>query len=548
MKHQDIRKILAERIDAVLSDASTPLPFRPYQRTTTERWGRWLEDLGGTKRAHVVHATGLGKTVVFGNWLRHGPDVRALILVPTLPLVVQTTRMISRLIGKPVGHLSSLDTITHADEKTIAAIRGCRSQSVVVATNATFKRKTHAILKEFNPHWIIVDECHWGLTPKFQTALAAFPDAVINAFTATDAFLGKAAKPGYAPVERENGQTLYGSPYRMASAHFGEELDRRTVQWGVQNGWLAPLAWGRIHLDISLDAVPLRETEYGLDYDQSALSRAMQSGWVEICRGVERMFQQNGFADRQTFSVCPSMESADILAETLWQSGSAAAYAYTGETEDRASSILMDGFAERDIGHLASVFRLREGWDAPVAEVGFILRPMQSTLFLEQTVGRLLRPLPNGSPKVALAVDIEFGGGQTRPLGIPDVFATPGSRLFEGDFLLPPPGVHEPVSPYALIGLGRERITVEKFQLDRYADTDGILSDEQGEWALPETLQGRFQLKDEQAVWTVIVRGPIHVRRVAGRRRNGRRAEFFLLSDFAASLQQHGQDDVQERS
>lgn len=536
--YQYNRAALAERVLAALTASDTPQSLRAYQRETLETSLAWLKETKGTSRAYVEHATGLGKTVTFSTWIRYCPGLRILVIVPTLRLVVQTTRALAAQVGGVVGHLSSLQEIRDVAGNVIAT-KGFANHAVVVVTNDTFKQRSLTIAKHYRPHLIVYDECHWGLTTRAQYALKNFPDSIIVGFTGTPDFLGAIMREGYKQRKLDNGQVLYAPPKRMTATHFETCLDKRSMRWGIQNRWLAPLAWMRLQVDASLDGIPLREQAFGLDYDATRLQELMNGEWPKICASIIELYAraERGLAQRFVSSICPGVMHAHVLAESLNASGISAFPVANGVQSDHQTTIL-DAFNDGHVSHLSSVFMLREGWDAPVADVACMLRPLQSILFYQQCVGRIARLLPDGRQKIGLVVDLEFQNTRHKPISAPLLFAQPGEVVAEGDYLiLPPEDAGYPPSPYLPSEEARVLVQTPMSELEYVAGEDGMFTDADGEqWARDETLARLFQIDHQQKFWRIVARGPVRIPRKKARTHKGRREEFFHLASFRESI------------
>ena len=423
MTHLENRSALAQRAEKLLSSLAELVPTpRPYQIEEWQALVAWLKEPNGTKRGYVSQATGLGKTYLFASLLRFCAGLRALIVVPTKALLQQTAEKIVASTGGLIGHISSIPRVIDRNDEVIA-IRGHEHSDIVITTEASFKLYTETLAKDFVPSLILWDECHRAYTSDLQNGLGQFPEAVIIGFSATPDYLGSAAKNGYVPVEMENGLTLYGDPDRFARTHFQTMLAERTVRWGIESGWLAPFAWGRIEFDASLEGVPLSEGEFGLDYNASSLQNLMAKHWSVMCETIRRLYANSHYEllRRQSFAICPGVEQAQQLAETINGLGIAAA-CITGDNPDAERTAILKAYDHRDIQFISSVMVLREGWDAPSAEVGLMLRVTKSRVAYIQGMGRLLRIDPNGAHKVALVLDAHFQSGKFAPLSAPIIF------------------------------------------------------------------------------------------------------------------------------
>lgn len=439
MDHIDVRHTFANGIRGLLENVFS-LPFlpRPYQVESLESVVRWLEDPKGTPRGYISHATGLGKTYLFASMVTAVPDLRVLIVVPTKVLLVQTARVIARYTRGMLGHLSSMSNITDSAGEEVIAVRGMDSSAIVLTTDASFNKHAEKIRETFEPQVILRDECHWGYAEKALTGLESFSEAVIIGFSATPDFLTNSMIGGYTPVRLDNGQVLYGSRDKFADTHFQTCLDRRGLRWGIENGWLAPMAWGRIEFDVSFNDIPVVEGINGPDFDEGKLHQMMQEHWSVMCETIRRLYQNPDYdlPNRQAYAVCPTIKEAEELAEAISSLGISAA-CITSHTPDAARDVILEAYRNNEIRLITSVMVLREGWDAPNAEVCLMLRPTKSRVLYEQIIGRALRLVDDGrTHKVALILDAHFQGENFSPLSAPSLYAKPGDEVKMNDILI----------------------------------------------------------------------------------------------------------------
>ena len=538
--HSDNRKRLIEAASAVLEDSGLPMSLRPYQREAMESLRAFLEDRSGSRRGYLSHATGLGKTVWFSALVRNCVGMRTLIIVPSKILVEQTVRKLVQFTGGMLGHLSSLKKI-YSDDGNVVAIRGYDQTNVLVATDESFIRHASPLAVEFDPHLIIWDECHWAYIKQAQIALSMFPEAVVLGMSATPDFLTNSARGGYVPVKMDNGITLYAPPERIARAHFHTCIDERSVIWGIDSGWLAPLAWAQVQFEKSLDRIPLVQTDAGLDYDPVSLARLMEESWPALIDTVCMLYQDESIdlASHQVFAVCPSVKTAQQLADAIAAMGIPAA-AISGETPDRDRNIMLRAFNQGEFNFFSSVMVLREGWDTSNADVCLMLKPSRSRVFYMQSLGRVLRLRTDGGYKVALVVDIKQRDPRMSPLSAPMLFAPPGSEIQERGILRGTrrefsgrhPNESDGISPFLPSGAQPKLVIVERAEIEYWAGEDGTFTQDGEVWGTPTSLALRLPVSSptirkraEKGVETG------DVRQRPARDGRGKIAHFYALSD-----------------
>jgi superfamily II DNA or RNA helicase/transcriptional regulator with XRE-family HTH domain len=475
MNHSENRLEIAKRLAALVA-MTVPLPkqLRPYQVETIAAMIRWLEDPKGSRRAYVSHATGLGKTTIFASMITACAGLRILVVVPSKILIEQTARELYTFTRGMIGHVSSLKNIEDENGEIIS-IKGHELFDVVLITDASMAKHGFRLAKEFDPHLVIRDECHWTYAEKRQKTMDFFPESVTIGFSATPDYLTNQARNNFVPVTLDNGQVLYAPEDRLARNHYGTCLDERTVRWGIEEGFLAPLAWGHVEFDFSLDGLRTAQGKDGPDYKEEDLLALLSQKWQFMQETVVELYKsgQYGLAQRQVFAVCHSVQAAEMMAEALRRIGVSAA-CITGKTRDTERNAVLSSFRDGGIKFLSSVMVLREGWNAPNAEVCLMLRPTKSRVFYVQSMGRVLRPSGDGSYKVALVIDALYQNTQFSPLSAPVLFGYPGQELGDGDLLIHERGDASKVkeSPYKT-GIVKPRLI--KIEALTYGPKAGIL-------------------------------------------------------------------------
>lgn len=534
MDHKENRHEVAKRLAALVT-LTVPLPkrLRPYQVETIASMIRWLEDPNGSRRAYVSHATGLGKTTLFASMVTACAGLRILVVVPSKILIEQTARELYTFTRGMIGHVSSLKSIEDENGEVIC-MKGHDMFDVVLVTDASMAKHGWRLSQEFNPHLVIRDECHWTYAEKRQKVMDFYPEAVTIGFSATPDYLTNLSRKSYVPVTLDNGQVLYAPVDRLARNHYGTCLDERTVRWGIEEGFLAPLAWGHIEFDFSLDDIATTNGDHGPDFREEDLHALLSDKWQFMQETVVELYKsgQYGLHDRQVFAVCHNVQAAESLADVLRQIGVSAA-CITGKTRDTERNAILSSFKKGGIKFLSSVMVLREGWNAPNAEVCLMLRPTKSRVFYVQSMGRVLRLPEDGSAKVALVIDALYQNTRFAPLSAPVLFGYPGQEIGSGDLLISELGDSSKVkvSPYK-VGIVKPRlITVEAMRVEHLSEAgpDGCFEAEGERWGSIKALAVLTGLATD-TIQRKIYRGNIRSMRALSNQ--GKEATYYSVADM----------------
>jgi superfamily II DNA or RNA helicase len=444
MSQNRIRFELAERLQSAIA-GHEPLPKRPrpYQVETMSAMERWLREKPEQNRAHIHHATGLGKTVLYAMIARQAVGLRMLFIMPTKTLVAQTARMLAPYAGGMVGHLTTLSDITVSKkDRTTVAVYGYKHHSIVLTTDAGFRLRRNELLEAYRPHLILRDECHWAYTESAAFSLGMFADSLVLGVTATADYLGTVSKPGFRETRLPSGQLLYADPERCASTHFGPCLDERDAAWGIENKFLCPFEWRTLDVSLDLARVPIRNSPLGYDYDLSGVNRVMSKSWNTVISAVLDCYDKSslGLSNRRAISICTTVQQANQLAEALSEGGVVARCVSAGTHDDERDEIF-EAFEAGQIKHICSVQVLREGWDSPNADTAFMLRPCRSYVVYVQGIGRILRLPPDRPDKVAQVFDLSQGDRPGAPLSAPVLLGSgPASRVIPVEHWASPEG------------------------------------------------------------------------------------------------------------
>jgi superfamily II DNA or RNA helicase len=406
----------------------------------------------GYLRGYVAHPTGAGKTMLFSSLIK-ATEARTLIVVPTKLLVKQTLKELRKNI--PVKKLSFIcssskknmnkkDEDDENDEISEYDFEKGAHGDVVVTTDESFILDS-ANMREERFDFIIEDEAHNSYTSKAQHALRYFPDAIKLAFTATpDAYCSE-RKAGF--IEVPFGDTkLYLDPEKMASRYYPHEIDRISLKEAIEMEMLVGLHYAQLRVEMNLDEAQVSNTKDGLDFNEQSLEKLLEKHWPTLkdqviksyFEGVKSVKGQKEetlvYKDKQIFAVCSSVEKAEDLAREFNERG-IKAECVTGETSDDDRNKIFKRYRKKETQILTSVRVLKEGWDAPEAEVCLMLLPTLSRTFYEQVLGRVLRLDPNNPKKKALAIDFLGRYKRFTPMTAAGLFGI--NEFYNGQLLVP---------------------------------------------------------------------------------------------------------------
>ncbi len=173
----------------------------------------------------------------------------------------------------------------------------------------------------------------------------------------------------------------------------------REIPQMIREGWLAPLTWVPLVLDLDLASLPLTQTEEP-DYAPEALTRTLLRTAVmqELVRQVAPHLEQ-----RPTLVFAASVEHAQQLASLFCQAGRSAVAVSWHLRQSHREQIYADWRA----GHIQIVCNcslLTEGFDFPAIAALVIARPTRSPGLYVQMLGRGTRTAPD--KRDCLVIDV----------------------------------------------------------------------------------------------------------------------------------------------
>jgi superfamily II DNA or RNA helicase len=339
------------------------LLLRDYQDdAVSELWS----DLQGRKRALLILATGLGKTVVggevIGRFLRGRPHQDVLVVAHTRDLVNQLERALWRHLPKAVK-----TQVLTGDEKP-RDLHGVTCATVASALDAT--------LRGWRPGLVMVDETHHvGEGGQFDRLLTELSDAGQFGVTAT-------------PWRADQ----YDIEQRFGTASY-----KLGIEEGMRRGYLAAVDYRLFVDNIDWDVVrQASENHYSLKELNSKLFLVQRDDSVidalsDVWRAVS---DPRGIVFCQTIEHCEHMEQL-VRRRPEWRNASAI---HANMSKRERQQRLLD-FRSGRIPLLIAVDILNEGVDVPDVNILAFTRVTHSRRIFVQQLGRGLR-LRAGKDKV----------------------------------------------------------------------------------------------------------------------------------------------------
>jgi len=322
----------------------SPLVMRPYQREALDIMERY-EGRAGL----LVLGTGLGKTAIFTQFLRHE------VLENDRQCLILSHR--AELVHQPLQYLSGIPCGIELAEKHAA------NQPVISASVQSLVGR----LGRYHPRQIdtiIVDEAHHAAAPTYRKILNYFCAARIFGFTAT---------------------SHRGDDVGLGCV-FNDLLFEKDTLWGIQNGYLTPMQCHQVRLKYNMGSVKV--TADG-DFAAGDVARIMSGTALGVVEAYER------YAHGQTIIFAASTDEATDITDIL-----------NRRAQKRIAAAILAGTSHRSayltayqLGALKVLVNygvLTEGTDLPSTETVIIARPIAHTNvgLYAQMVGRGLRLHP----------------------------------------------------------------------------------------------------------------------------------------------------------
>lgn len=326
--------------------AADAITLRPYQ---VDAHAAILRAFATDRGTLLVLATGLGKTIVFGEVARScvKDGHRVLVLAHRRELIAQATGTLSRM------------GLWVAIEQAERRVDRSALPEVVVASVLSLQKKR---LESFAPETfalIVVDEAHHSVARSYLNIIDHFQRAKI---------LGVTATPDR--TDRIGLRHVYDScAYRMEIAA------------GIKGGYLSPIELRTVTVQgLDLSGVSVVAGEL----NQGELADAL--GEAQVLLGIAVPIMELA-AGRQTIVFCAGVGQAHELAKLLTVREVKAAAIDAKTPDDERARVLAD-YQTGKLQIVCNAMILTEGFDSPETSCIALARPTGSRSLVSQMIGR----------------------------------------------------------------------------------------------------------------------------------------------------------------
>lgn len=328
--------------------------FRPYQTELVQAFCAAARR--GRRRNVGCLPTGAGKSVVVSEIARMSR--RCLVIVPGLMLLDQMQGVLSKYLGEHV------DVEQGINRALISPF--IRSRVILASRDTLLSRDRFEGMAFDGITSVVVDECHHGMTPRFERVLKYFEDRGAYIF-------GVSATPykGKGKALRYWDRPCY--VYSLLSA--------------IEDAYLVrPVA--HLHEMEAVDMTWIDEQRQ--EWDEELLQRVLcaEHAVQEIASMVFTTYKRES-----SVVFCRDVNQARMLTDVFSRYGVKTALVHSKQTsEERTAN--MDAFRSGEAHVLTNVNVLSYGWDHPELRRVYMACPTRSLSRYEQRIGRGTRVLP----------------------------------------------------------------------------------------------------------------------------------------------------------
>jgi superfamily II DNA or RNA helicase len=339
------------------------MKLRDYQQETIERIGEAFNE--GFSAPLAVLATGLGKTVIFSEYVRQflrESYKRVLVLAHRAELIWQAKAKIEAICGCSVGvEMGEFRATTFGFFKERVIVSTIQTQ---ISGKAGAGRMRNFNADEFG--LLIIDEAHHAVSPSYKR--------VINYYRESGArILGVTATP-----DRGDKKAL-GAVFDVVA----KEYD---VGDGVREGWLTPIEQ-RIVTILGLDFSKMRTTAGDLNGGDLAEEMERESNLYGVADATVKIA-----GDRKTLIFCASVKQTERLTEVINRYKADSAVCIDGRANKEERAQVLREYHEGKYQFLVNCALFTEGFDEPDVACVVFARPTKSRALYAQMLGRGTRP------------------------------------------------------------------------------------------------------------------------------------------------------------
>jgi len=330
--------------------------LRDYQHLARDHTTRRIED--GQTRLYVHLPTGTGKGVILAALAAQEQEVgRVLVLVHQQEIALQLVETLQQA-GVEAGLL-----MEERRELTVPTVVATVQSLTSANMQATIEASETPIAT------ILIDEAHHAVEGSAYERIIASIEAVDEDLQVVT--IGFTATP-------------YRSDKRSMLSLLSTCAFARDIPDMVHAGWLAPLTWKPLRVNVDLARVATTSQSGEIDYVEDGLARELlrKALTEEIVQQVASVIEQ-----RPTLVFGVTVEHAEDLAQAFRQCGLRTA-AVSGLTSRRERERIFADWREGLIQVVCNCALLTEGFNFPSIAALVIARPTLSSLLYIQMLGR----------------------------------------------------------------------------------------------------------------------------------------------------------------
>ncbi|EPX57210.1 Helicase-related protein [Cystobacter fuscus DSM 2262] len=309
----------------------------------------------GRRRALVIMATGLGKTLVAAIDIAKveaalGRRARVLFLVHRSELLMQAaTTLRSYLPHSEFGWF-------------VGARRELDADVLFASVQKLSRPENLAWLSGVPPFdYVVIDEVHHASAPGYRGILACLRTTFLLGLTATP--------------ERTDAGDIFG-------LFEDNVVYRADLAEGISRELLVPFAYHGLKDDVAYENIPWRNRRF----DPAKLAAAVQT--EARMRKMWEAWEQHPAT--RTLVFCASVPHAEYVRDWLRQKGVRTVAVHSGaESDDRAEAL--SSLVNGGLDAICAVDIFNEGIDLPTVDRVVMLRPTESPVVFMQQLGRGLR-------------------------------------------------------------------------------------------------------------------------------------------------------------